>query len=245
MPAVQKRRPARPGRAAPSHGRPKRSPQEPNEVGLVGKGGARERAQFSPEAKTERRGLCDDVGTAAKKGDAGAQAAGQRGGAPGRPRVYETPEELLEAVEAYFGGISRTVDVTEMVDTGERDSDGHKVFEPKVVLNDDGEVIQVTEFLVPPSITDLCLELGITKQTWVNYRNREGYRQIAEWAKTRVESYLRRESLTRTKGLQGVIFNLEQNFKDEEKKGNRPVDGLDLSAMTDEELLALAEAAEP
>lgn len=186
------------------------------------------------------------TGTAEQKGDAGAQAARERGGAPGRPRVYETPEELLEAVEAYFGKISRTVDATEMVDTGERDGSGHRIFEPKVVQNDDGDVIRIVEFLIPPSITDLCLELGITRQTWVNYGNREGYLQVTEWAKARVESYLRRESLTRTKGLQGVIFNLEQNFKDEQKaKGRRTVEGLDLSALTDEELLAMAEAPEP
>ena len=241
MPAVQKRRPARPGRATPSHSRPKGDFAEAQRSGFgeerknSGAGG------YSAEGRMKRSGACSDVGTAAKKGDAGAQAAKRSGTcAPGRPRVYETPEDLLGAVEAYFGKISRTVDVTEMVATGERDSDGHVIYVPVKVQNDDGEVIRVTEFLVPPSITDLCLELGITKQTWGNYRNREGYRQIAEWAKTRVESYLRRESLTRTKGLQGVIFNLEQNFKDEEKKGNRPVDGLDLSAMTDEELLALA-----
>lgn len=182
-----------------------------------------------------------ETGTAAQKGDAGEQAVKRRAVCtPGRPRVYETPEDLLEAVEAYFDRISRTVDVTETVDTGEKDSDGHRVFAQRVVCNDDGEVIRVTEFLVPPSITDLCLELGITKQTWVNYRNRTGYLQIVEWAKTRVESYLRRESLTRTKGLQGVIFNLEQNFKSEEKNEPRPIENLDLSAMTDEELIALA-----
>ena len=185
------------------------------------------------------------MGKAEKEGDAGVQAARERGGAPGRPRVYETPEGLLEAVEAYFGRISRTVDATEMVDTGERDDKGHRIYEPRVVMNDDGEVIRVVEFLIPPSVTDLCLELGITRQTWVNYGSREGYRQITEWAKARVESYLRRESLTRTKGLQGVIFNLEQNFKAEQKaKERRTAEGLDLSALTDEELLAMAEAPE-
>lgn len=180
------------------------------------------------------------AGEAEKKGGVGAQAAQERSGAPGRPRVYEAPEGLLEAVEAYFDRISRTVDATEMVDTGERDANGHRIFEPRVVTNDEGNVIRITEFLIPPSITDLCLEIGITKQTWANYAARDGYRQIIDWAKARVESYLRRESLTRTKGLQGVIFNLEQNFKHEEKRGSGPVEGLDLSAMTDAELLALA-----
>ena len=36
-------------------------PPKPGEAVSVGKGGTRERAQFSPEAKTEHSGLCDDA----------------------------------------------------------------------------------------------------------------------------------------------------------------------------------------
>ena len=35
-------------------------PPKPSEAGSVGRGGARERAQFSPQAETELSGLCDD-----------------------------------------------------------------------------------------------------------------------------------------------------------------------------------------
>ena len=35
-------------------------PPQPNEVGAVGRGGARERTKFSPKAETEVSGLCDD-----------------------------------------------------------------------------------------------------------------------------------------------------------------------------------------
>ncbi len=35
---------------------------KPSEAGSIGKGGARERAQFSPQAETEQSGLCDDAG---------------------------------------------------------------------------------------------------------------------------------------------------------------------------------------
>ena len=37
-------------------------PSKPSEAGSMGKGGARERTQFSPEAETEWSGLCDDAG---------------------------------------------------------------------------------------------------------------------------------------------------------------------------------------
>lgn len=36
------------------------SPRKPSAAGCVGKGGARKRTQFSPQAETELSGLCDD-----------------------------------------------------------------------------------------------------------------------------------------------------------------------------------------
>ena len=39
-------------------------PREPSEAGRVGRGGARERTQFSPQAETKLSGLCDDEGKA-------------------------------------------------------------------------------------------------------------------------------------------------------------------------------------
>ena len=40
-------------------------PSKPSEAGSMGKGGARERTQFSPQAETEWSGLCDDAGEGA------------------------------------------------------------------------------------------------------------------------------------------------------------------------------------
>ena len=37
-------------------------PQKPSEAGFVGRGGARKRVQFSPQAETKPSGLCDDEG---------------------------------------------------------------------------------------------------------------------------------------------------------------------------------------
>lgn len=41
-------------------GRRKGSPREPSETGRVGRGGARKRSEFSPQAETEKSGLCSD-----------------------------------------------------------------------------------------------------------------------------------------------------------------------------------------
>ena len=44
----------------------KNTPRKPSETGFAGRGGARERAEFSPQAETEQSGLCDDEEQARK-----------------------------------------------------------------------------------------------------------------------------------------------------------------------------------
>ena len=52
----------------------------------------------------------------------------------GRPKKY-TKKTLGEAIDRYFASISRLVPLTEKVDTGRRDGDGHKVYEDRPVMN--------------------------------------------------------------------------------------------------------------
>lgn len=212
MPAAQKRRPARAGRRPMQAAPPSARAKNAGMVGTEGRAGA------APKISSES----------------------SVGAAPGRPRAYETPEDLREAVEAYFVGISRTVDAVELVDSGKKDGDGHVIYERVPIKNDLGEVIRVTEFVLPPTVTDLCLFLGITRQTWANYAGRDGYRAVVERAKAKMTGYLERELLTRKKGLQGVIFNLTHNhdWKDRREEP-KPIDSFDLSQMTDEQLWAM------
>lgn len=129
----------------------------------------------------------------------------------GRKKKY-TPGTLGKAVDAYFRKISRTVSASEMVDSGERDEKGHVVFESVPILNDDGEEIRYTEYVVPPSITDLCLFLGISKQTWATYSAEDEFLDPTTRARERVEAYLNRELVQRVKGTDGIKFDLEHNF---------------------------------
>ena len=57
----------------------------------------------------------------------------------GRPKKY-TKKTLAEAVDRYFASITRIVPVTELVETGERDDKGHKIFERRPVTNSLGDV---------------------------------------------------------------------------------------------------------
>lgn len=120
--------------------------------------------------------------------------------AAGRPKKY-TKKSLREAVDRYFRSISRTIPARDL--TG------------AVVKNDDGEDIMVVQFVVPPSISSMCLYLGIDRSTWQNYADPElhpEFRSVTADARARIEAYLEEQLLTREKGLQGIIFNLQNNY---------------------------------
>ena len=97
-----------------------------------------------------------------------------------RERRFKTSKALRTAAEEYFHSISRTVEVTEMVPTGEMDSKGHAVLEPQKVTNDRGEVIRTREFLVPPTVVGLCLYLGVHRATWARWCDHQAHPELEE-----------------------------------------------------------------
>jgi len=124
----------------------------------------------------------------------------------GRPKKY-TKKSLQQAVDGYFASISRTVDAL----------DGRG----KPMCNDAGEAIRVTEYVRPPSVGGLCLFLGIDRSTWQNYADRKLHPELAEitaYARVRMEAYLEEQLLTREKNVQGLIFNLQNNYGWREKR---------------------------
>ena len=134
----------------------------------------------------------------------------------GRAKKY-TPRTLDKAVDAYFRKISRTREATELVATDKKDKNGHPIFETRPICNDDGETIRYREFIIPPSITGLCLFLGISKQTWANYSADPEFLDPTTRARESVEAWLHVELDRRTKGTDGIKFDLQQNFGWSEK----------------------------
>ena len=136
----------------------------------------------------------------------------------GSYKKYRSPKAFSNAVDAYFASISRTVTVEEKVDSGNRDRYGHVIYETKPVLNDLGQEIRVREYVVPPSLRDLCLDyLHITRQTWANYKKDPKYLDTIAQARGRVEAYLAREVVTREKNTKGIEFTLMEDFGWREK----------------------------
>lgn len=164
----------------------------------------------------------------------------------GRHKAYRTPSALSRAVEAYFLSITREVKLTEWVDTGERTAKGKAVYAERDVLGADGQPIYKTVYTSPPTVTGLCLALGISRGTWENYADSEtypGYADVVTAARLRLEAYLEEELLSREKGVQGIIFNLQNNYGWREKRevelGEATRRAVRTEAMTMEEKVAL------
>ena len=133
----------------------------------------------------------------------------------GRKKKY-TRKSLKLGIDRYFNSISRTIQAMEAVDSGKRDERGRPIFKQMPIKNNEGDPIMVTEYVVPPSVSGLCLHLGIERSTWQNYRTE--FPEITEEARARIEAYLEGELLTRKKSVQGIIFNLQNNYGWREKR---------------------------
>lgn len=134
----------------------------------------------------------------------------------GRYRKYKSAKALETEVEKYFLSITRNVPVTEMIATDRRDSKGHVIYEKVAVCNALGEPAMVTEYIVPPTVYDLCQFLQIAESTWNNYCDPEKHPEFlgtTTRARGRMRAWNEMQLLTRSgKDLKGIIFNLENNY---------------------------------
>ena len=131
----------------------------------------------------------------------------------GRPKKY-TKKTLAEAVERYFASITRIVTMTELVETGERDDKGHKIFERRPITNSLGEEAKVEEYIVPPTVGGLCQFLGIHRSTWAEYCDHEQHPEFSDTtthARGRMRAWCEEQLLTR-KDVKGIVFNLQNNY---------------------------------
>ena len=129
-----------------------------------------------------------------------------------RPKKY-TKKALAEAVEHYFGSITRIVTAKELVETGKRDDKGHMIFERIPIKNSLGEEAKVEEYIVPPTVGALCQHLGIHRSTWAEYCDSVQHPEFSDtttYARGRIRAYLEQQLLTR-KDVKGIIFDLKNN----------------------------------
>ena len=160
----------------------------------------------------------------------------------GRPKKFNTPEELEIAVKHYFNTITKDYALYDNIIVGYEDEEKKKpVYKKEPRLNNANEQVFETEYFEIPSITGLCVFLNINKDTWNEYSKHEEYSDSITRAKEIIEKY-NVEQLYRKEQVNGVIFNLKNNFgwKDKtevETTGETTVTNkIDLTGMSTEDL---------
>lgn len=174
---------------------------------------------------------------------------------PGRPKKY-TAAGFQRACEAYFDSIcyreKRLKRVMVMNDDGTpaMDDKGHIRHRYEQVKTADGKLAYETVWIEPPSLTGLCLYLGIDRATFSRYgtydpehpEESEKFCNTVTRARGRVEAYLE-SRLEDKSAARGAIFNLQQNFGWKERKelelGAGAQRAVASASMTMEEKLAL------
>ncbi|WP_057766704.1 terminase small subunit [Cytobacillus praedii] len=113
----------------------------------------------------------------------------------GRPLKFKNADELEEAIRAYFDYCDERVDVK---------------------FTKEGEMIEIPNPR-PYTISGLAYYLGTTRQTLLNYEQKDEFFDTVRAAKAKIEAFVE-ESLWTPKVAQGVVFNLKNNFGWEEKQ---------------------------
>lgn len=90
----------------------------------------------------------------------------------GRPRKYATPAILVDVIEDYFQSCDE--------------------YTKEVYIKSKGELQTISDGKAY-TIEGLCVHLGIDRQTFINYRKREGYEEFFEvmkWAAQKIHANL-------------------------------------------------------
>lgn len=124
----------------------------------------------------------------------------------GRQKKY-TARTLEKAVREYFKKIRRTVKVYDMEPTGEYTKKGLPIMKRVEALDDDGNPMTTVEYIKPPSLSGLCLYLGISRTTWAKYAQDEDMAGTVEAARLEAESYWAEQLSGRN--AQGAKFALQ------------------------------------
>lgn len=131
----------------------------------------------------------------------------------GRPRKYETAKQLRAAVERYFASITYERDTIIHRRELSEDEKGNPIVKetPEILLDKQGKPVKETVYLEEPSVAGLRLHLGVSKSTWAGYAEDEEMAPVVALVRDRMEARLE-ELLTTRNSVQGVVFNLKNNY---------------------------------
>lgn len=137
----------------------------------------------------------------------------------GRPLKFETVEELQAQVDAYFAECDpHWIDVeywTHPKKTIEKYNRKTKETEEIEVPDFEADMILETQKAlseaVPYTITGLALALDTTRETLLDYEERDEYSDTIKKAKLKCQFYAERHLFT-ARNSTGAIFNLKNNY---------------------------------
>lgn len=101
---------------------------------------------------------------------------------PGQPLLFKTKEALQEKIDAYFASCYRF-----------------------------NEETNINECIRPLTISGLAVDLETSRQTLINYEQKEQFFDTIKKAKQKIENWTE-EQLYRNTQVTGVIFNLKNNY---------------------------------
>lgn len=88
---------------------------------------------------------------------------------------------------------------------------------------------------LPYTITGLCLALDITRQTLLNYQDKDEFFDTIKKAKMKCEDYAEKQLFT-GKNVAGVIFNMKNNYGWVDKQEKDISGTLDIKGLYEEVL---------
>lgn len=118
---------------------------------------------------------------------------------------FKSAKELQEKINAYFESCWEE----QWEEVSIKDSEGNKITKWEPLLNHKGEIVKVQT--KPYTITGLALVLGTTRETLLDYQNKEEFSDTIRNAKLKCMNYAE-ESLWTPKIATGIIFNLVNNY---------------------------------
>lgn len=140
----------------------------------------------------------------------------------GRPKKYETVEELEEAIQSYFASCFIVKKERQRVAVPPPDCECDqnvgckcpKVYEYLDVPVKDSEGQEVLQQIQPFTVTGLALAIDLTRESLLQYEKNPSHVEFADTIKKAKQIVLKfnEDRLHSSNQVTGVIFNLKNNF---------------------------------
>ena len=142
---------------------------------------------------------------------------------PGQPAKYTDPVKMQADIDIYFDEVCWEDEVTG------QDSNGENIIK-RVMIR-------------PYTVGGLAYHLEMSRQSILNYTQRDGFFDTIKRAKDRIQTWTE-EQLFTTKQVAGVIFNLKNNYGWKDRQDIITNDDADLTPETKEDREALKSIAQ-